>query len=68
MIDELIIKQYEDKNSEFSQIRWVLRCHFGFFPANIRRKSDYLIGYQVKAAPILKRTQLEIIPTVYILK
>jgi putative glycerol-1-phosphate prenyltransferase len=31
------------------------------------RNSDYLIGHQVKAAPILKRTQLEIIPTGYIL-
>jgi putative glycerol-1-phosphate prenyltransferase len=31
------------------------------------RNPDYLIGYQVKAAPILKRTQLEIIPTGYIL-
>jgi putative glycerol-1-phosphate prenyltransferase len=39
---------------------------FCFFP-DIRKKSDYLIGYQVKAAPILKRTQLEIIPTGYIL-
>jgi phosphoglycerol geranylgeranyltransferase len=31
------------------------------------RNSDYLIGHQVKAAPILKRTQLEVIPTGYIL-
>jgi putative glycerol-1-phosphate prenyltransferase len=31
------------------------------------RNSDYLIGHQVKAAPILKRTQLEIISTGYIL-
>lgn len=31
------------------------------------RNPDYLIGHQVKAAPILKRTQLEIIPTGYIL-
>ena len=31
------------------------------------RNPDYLIGHQVKAAPILKRTQLEIIPTAYIL-
>ena len=31
------------------------------------RNPDYLIGYQVKAAPILKKMQLEIIPTGYIL-
>ncbi|MEZ7499001.1 geranylgeranylglyceryl/heptaprenylglyceryl phosphate synthase [Flavobacterium sp. Arc3] len=31
------------------------------------RNSDYLIGHHVKAAPILKQTQLEIIPTGYIL-
>lgn len=31
------------------------------------RNPDYLIGHQVKAAPILKRTQLEIISTGYIL-
>jgi putative glycerol-1-phosphate prenyltransferase len=31
------------------------------------RNPDYLIGHQVKAAPILKRIQLEIIPTAYIL-
>lgn len=31
------------------------------------RNPDYLIGYQVKAAPILKKLQLEIIPTGYIL-
>ncbi|WP_339919006.1 geranylgeranylglyceryl/heptaprenylglyceryl phosphate synthase [uncultured Flavobacterium sp.] len=31
------------------------------------RNSDYLIGHQVKAAPILKQTQLEIISTGYIL-
>lgn len=31
------------------------------------RNPDYLIGYQVKAAPILKQTQLEIISTGYIL-
>jgi phosphoglycerol geranylgeranyltransferase len=31
------------------------------------RNSDYLIEYQVKAAPILKKTQLEIISTGYIL-
>ncbi|WP_026712582.1 geranylgeranylglyceryl/heptaprenylglyceryl phosphate synthase [Flavobacterium daejeonense] len=31
------------------------------------RNPDYLIGHQVKAAPILKKLQLEIIPTGYIL-
>lgn len=31
------------------------------------RNPDYLIAYQVQAAPILKKTQLEIIPTGYIL-
>lgn len=31
------------------------------------RNPDYLIEHQVKAAPILKKTQLEIIPTGYIL-
>jgi len=31
------------------------------------RNPDYLIGHQVKAAPILKKMQLEIIPTGYIL-
>jgi phosphoglycerol geranylgeranyltransferase len=31
------------------------------------RNPDYLIEHQVKAAPILKQTQLEIIPTAYIL-
>lgn len=31
------------------------------------RNPDYLIGHQVKAAPILKQTQLEIIATAYIL-
>lgn len=31
------------------------------------RNPDYLIGHQVKAAPILKRTQMEIISTGYIL-
>lgn len=31
------------------------------------RNPDYLIGYQVKAAPVLKQTQLEIISTGYIL-
>ena len=31
------------------------------------RNPDYLIGHQVKAAPILKQTNLEIIPTAYIL-
>lgn len=31
------------------------------------RNPDYLIGHQVKAAPILKKIQLEIIPTGYIL-
>jgi phosphoglycerol geranylgeranyltransferase len=31
------------------------------------RNSDYLIGHQVEAAPILKQTQLEIISTGYIL-
>jgi len=31
------------------------------------RNSDYLIGHQVKAAPVLKQTQLEIISTGYIL-
>lgn len=31
------------------------------------RNSDFLIEHQVKAAPILKQTQLEIIPTGYIL-
>jgi len=31
------------------------------------RNPDYLIEHQVKAAPILKQTQLEIIPTAYLL-
>lgn len=31
------------------------------------RNPDYLIAHQVQAAPILKRTQLEIIPTGYVL-
>lgn len=31
------------------------------------RNPDYLIAHQVKAAPILKKTTLEIIPTAYIL-
>ena len=31
------------------------------------RNPDYLIGHQVKAAPILKKSELEIIPTGYIL-
>ena len=31
------------------------------------RNPDYLIEHQVKAAPILKKTQLEVIPTGYIL-
>ncbi|WP_414000031.1 geranylgeranylglyceryl/heptaprenylglyceryl phosphate synthase [Flavobacterium sp. W1B] len=31
------------------------------------RNPDYLIGHQVKAAPILKQTNLEIIPTGYML-
>jgi phosphoglycerol geranylgeranyltransferase len=31
------------------------------------RNPDYLIGHQVQAAPILKKTTLEIIPTAYIL-
>lgn len=31
------------------------------------RNPDYLIGHQIKAAPLLKKTQLEIIPTGYIL-
>ncbi|MEO8254281.1 MAG: geranylgeranylglyceryl/heptaprenylglyceryl phosphate synthase, partial [Flavobacterium sp.] len=31
------------------------------------RNPDYLIGHQVKAAPLLKQTQLEIIPTAYLL-
>jgi putative glycerol-1-phosphate prenyltransferase len=41
------------------------RCHFVSFLISGR---NYLIGYQVKAAPILKRTQLEIIPTGYIFR
>lgn len=31
------------------------------------RNPDYLIGHQLKAAPVLKKTQLEIIPTGYVL-
>lgn len=31
------------------------------------RNPDYLIEHQVKAAPVLKQTQLEIIPTAYLL-
>lgn len=31
------------------------------------RNSDYLIGHQVKAAPMLKKSKLEIIPTAYLL-
>lgn len=31
------------------------------------RNPDYLIEYQVKAAPVLRQTQLEILPTSYIL-
>ena len=31
------------------------------------RNPDYLIGHQVKAAPLLKKSNLEVIPTAYIL-
>lgn len=31
------------------------------------RNPDYLIGHQVKAAPILKKSNLEVIPTAYLL-
>jgi putative glycerol-1-phosphate prenyltransferase len=70
-IDELIIRLKKKVNLPmvlFPEIhpRFLKGCHF--VPvADIRKKSDYLIGHQVKAAPILKRTQLEIIPTGYIL-
>jgi putative glycerol-1-phosphate prenyltransferase len=63
IIDELIIRLKHKVNLPmvlFPEIhpRFLKGCHFVSFP-DIRKKSDYLIGYQVKAAPILNEPNLK---------
>ena len=73
IIDELIVKIKQNCNLPIvlfpgnpSQISD--KAHAILFLSLISgRNSDFLIEYQVKAAPILKQTQLEIISTGYIL-